>query len=82
MGLLGGASRVQHLAQALSGNDDLKDIARSAVLSALAAEHNPNGASAPKRKVSKPALLVAGGAAGLTAASAAVSAYRRSRSDA
>ena len=82
MALLDGKNRIQHWAEALTGQDDLKGMARSAMLSALEAENATNGVSAPARKVSRPALMLAGGVAGVTAASAAVSAYRHSHSDA
>ena len=83
MGLLDGKNQIQHWAEALTGQDDLKGVARTAMLKALEAENAAsNGVSTPARKVSRPAMMVAGAAAGITAASAAVSAYRHSHSSA
>lgn len=69
------------------GGETLKGVARSTIRTLLEAQELGSGSndlrkvSPSGRKLAKPGLVVVGGAAGLTAASAAVSAIRRRDSD-
>ena len=87
MGLLETKGRLEGVADAIDLSAIVKSAARSTLESALSENGRANGAVAGAggsrgvRGLARPGLLIAGGAAGVTAASAAVSAVRRKQEE-
>lgn len=89
MGIFTQPSKVDRLIESIDSHPVLSSATRSAVESALAsgmsareAATGGNGARAalePLKKAGKPGLLLAAGAVGITAASAAISSLRHRR---
>jgi len=88
MSLLSSKGKVSQAAEAIDLGRVLKTAARSSLESALGQDTvgpgtgGPVSGAKPVGRAAKPALIVAGGLAGMTAASAAVSAVRRKHGEA
>ena len=82
MELLHRKNKLEQLTEAVSGHEALKGAAVSTIQSALDNNQAANGnghhrGAASSRGLRRPGLIAVGGAAGITAASAAISAIRR-----
>lgn len=87
MGMLSSKNKVSQAAEAIDLGGVLRTAARSSLESALGQGTAGTGSAGavksakPVGRAAKPALMVAGGLAGMTAASAAVSAVRRKQEE-
>ena len=68
---------LEKAAESVDAGQLLKTAARSTMEQALGQQPEPTKAKPVVGKMAKPSLMIAGGIAGMTAASAAVSAVRR-----